>query len=261
MKPSFKISAISLAVLGSFSFVSNANAGNTDYSNQTTAGVISVIGAGNSISGDNLKVDSAGYQSNSQRNEGVYIGDGSSASFGGDYFEVKFKETDSTHEFAGVQVNTQGQDTTAIFNSTSTVIDVEGPGASLKWGFGLLVNGINGKASAKFTGGDVLIRATTENYTSQTLTVKENSEIINELLVGLQFFSELDIARVNESLKTFVANLKWDGSFIMKLINIPFYKMDKASFTIKKEMLKEIQVTFEKYQDIPQEQMRLEVYD
>ena len=47
----------------------------------------------------------------------------------------------------------------------------------------------------------------------------------------------------------------------MKLINIPFYKMDKASFTIKKEMLKEIQVTFEKYQDIPQEQMRLEVYD
>ena len=90
---------------------------------------------------------------------------------------------------------------------------------------------------------------------------KENSEIINELLVGLQFFSELDIARVNESLKTFVANLKWDGSFIMKLINIPFYKMDKASFTIKKEMLKEIQVTFEKYQDIPQEQMRLEVYD
>ena len=90
---------------------------------------------------------------------------------------------------------------------------------------------------------------------------KENSEIINELLVGLQFFSELDIARVNESLKTFVANLKWDGSYIIKLVNIPFSKMDKASFTVKKEMLKEIQVTFEKYQDIPQEQMRLEVYD
>lgn len=90
---------------------------------------------------------------------------------------------------------------------------------------------------------------------------KENSEIINELLEGLQVFSELDIARVNESLKTFVENLKWDGSFIMKLINIPFYKMDKASFTIKKEMLKEVQATFEKYQDIPQEQMRIEVYD
>lgn len=76
------------------------------------------------------------------------------------------------------------------------------------------------------------------------------------MLVGLQVFSELDIARVNESLKTFVENLKWNGSFIMKLINIPFYKMDKASFMIKKEMLKEIQATFEKYQDIPQEQMR-----
>ena len=199
MKPSFKISAISLAVLGSFSFVSNANAGNTDYSNQTTAGVISVIGAGNSISGDNLKVDSAGYQSNSQRNEGVYIGDGSSASFGGDYFEVKFKETDSTREFAGVQVNTQGQDTTAIFNSTSTVIDVEGPGASSKWGFGLLVNGINGKASAKFTGGDVLIRATTENYTSQTLTVKENSEIIfdNTGDVTVESFSPFGVTVVD----------------------------------------------------------------
>lgn len=90
---------------------------------------------------------------------------------------------------------------------------------------------------------------------------KENNEVINELLEGLQIFSELDIVRVNESLKTFVENLKWDGSFIMKLINIPFYKMDRASFTIKKEILKEIQTIFEKYEDIPQEKMRMEVYD
>lgn len=176
MKLSFTYSSISLAVVSALFSSFPAIAANTDYSNQIVSGAISVIGQGNSISGDNLKVDQAGYQETSTRNEGVYIGDGSSAVFGGDYFEVSFSADDPTHEFAGVQVNGQGNETKAIFASQSTVIDVKGPVSSGKWGFGLLVNG-TGNASAEFTGGDVFIRSTTEDYTSQTLTVKAGNSI------------------------------------------------------------------------------------
>ena len=176
MFSSFQRTSISMAVFAALTYSLPALAVNTDYSNQTVSSVISVIGQDNSVSGDNLTVNGSSYQANSTRNEGIYIGNGSSGYFGGDYLEVNFYEADTEHEFAGVQVNGQGDETKAIFSAKSTVIDVEGPVSSGKWGFGLLVNG-TGNASAEFTGGDVWIKATTENYTSQTLTVKSGNSI------------------------------------------------------------------------------------
>lgn len=176
MSQLFKHSTLSMAVLMTLSVSASVSAATTDYSNQTLDTAISVIGEGNNVTGDNVKITGPGYVETSTRNEGIYVGNGSSAHFGGDYLEVNFSADDTSLEFAGVQVNSQGDGASVEFASKSTVIDVKGPSASGKWGFGLLVNGTQG-ASANFTGGDVLIRSETENYTSQTVTVKAGSTI------------------------------------------------------------------------------------
>lgn len=171
------ISLIASAVLAAIS--SAAVAAQNDYSNQTLDHGISVIGNGNSIIANNLSITGASYESNSTRNEGIYIGAGSSGQFGGEKLEIRFDEDDTSHEFAGIQVNGQETgDASAVFASENTVIDVSGPVSSGKWGFGLLVNGAGtNTASVKFTGGDVFIRTTTENYTAQTATVKANATL------------------------------------------------------------------------------------
>lgn len=90
---------------------------------------------------------------------------------------------------------------------------------------------------------------------------KENSAVINELLKAFRVFSELDIAKTNEYLTCFVNNLRWDSGFMLKLISTTFYQMEDVSFSVKKEMLTEIQSIFSKYKELPETQKRLETYD
>lgn len=195
MKKSLIASAIMMAFTGtSFSAT-------TDYSNQTVDTVISVIGSGNSITGDNVSVIGSSLEPNSNRNEGIYIGQGSSAYFGGGSLEVKFTTDDNTHEFAGIQVNGQKTgDANAIFDSDLTVIEVSGPGSPGKWGFGLLVNGLGtDTASAKFTGGDVYVSTTNSDYTSQSVTVKANAtlEFSNTGNVEIHSYSSYGVTAVD----------------------------------------------------------------
>lgn len=173
--PPPRLTALAWAIALSF----NATAATTDYSDQTLDHGIDVIGAENNITADNLVISGSSYITSSERNEGIYIGAGSSGTFGGNRLEVRFDTDDSAHEFAGIQIN--GQTTgnaSAVFDSDQTVIVVSGPGNSLKWGFGLLVNGAGtNTASARFTGGDVFISTTTEDYTAQSATVKANATL------------------------------------------------------------------------------------
>ena len=90
---------------------------------------------------------------------------------------------------------------------------------------------------------------------------KENGEIINEVLLAFRVFSELDIAKTNESLTAFINNLKWDSGYMLKLISIAFHEMGDVSFSLKKEMLTEIQNVIAKYKGIPDTQKRIETYD
>ncbi len=175
MKPTHLAAAVCLA----FSMSQSSWAAVVDYSDQTLDHGIDTIGEGNGISADNLVINGSSYFQTPNRNEGVYIGAGASGEFGGEVFEVRFDADDTTHEFAGVQVNGQTTgDATAVFSANSTVIEVSGPVSSGHWGFGLLVNGGGeDSASAKFTGGDVYISTTTENYTAQSATVKGNGTL------------------------------------------------------------------------------------
>ena len=156
----------------------------TDYSNKTLNSAINVQGSGNSATGNNVTVTGtsvitdanvnvpAGY------NEGIFIYNGATANFGGDYLKVNFTTTDADKRFAGIHIRCGDEDSSVVFNSKHTEIDVTGPGASNVWGFGLLVNGMGSKtASAKFTGEDVSIKATTKNYSAEAIDVQPTGKI------------------------------------------------------------------------------------
>lgn len=90
---------------------------------------------------------------------------------------------------------------------------------------------------------------------------RENRALINEILSAFQFFSELNIIKMNESLSVFVENLKWDNSFMIKLVSVPFCDIKDTSFALKKEMLTEIQNVVKKYTELPDNQKMIENYD
>jgi len=90
---------------------------------------------------------------------------------------------------------------------------------------------------------------------------KENSRLLYEIVTTFKLFSDVDIAKTNKNLKVFVNNLKWDSSFMMALISTSFCDLNSMSFTVKKQMLTEIQAIIQKYKEIPDSQKQLEVYE
>ena len=175
---------LAAAVLMALSNIANATT--TDYTSKPLTSGIEVRDAGNSATGNNISItkpslimdantiDTAGFY------EGLFVFKGATANFGGDYFKVKFTTTDATKRFAGVHVRSLENETASslVFNSKITDIDVSGPGSSLKWGYGLLVNGSGTKtAAAKFTGGDVSIKANVDNYTAEAINIQKNGNV------------------------------------------------------------------------------------
>lgn len=90
---------------------------------------------------------------------------------------------------------------------------------------------------------------------------RENIPLVNEMLKYIKILSEIDIANTNKQLANLVDNLRWDGGFMMRLLSIPFADMDNMSFTLKKQMLSEIQAVAVKFKELPAEQRRIETYD
>lgn len=88
----------------------------------------------------------------------------------------------------------------------------------------------------------------------------ENINLINDLLNGFKVFSELNVEFTNRQLTAFIANLHWDASFMLNLIGLPFSNLEKISFTLKKEMLLELNKIVKKYQDIPDKEREIETY-
>ena len=90
---------------------------------------------------------------------------------------------------------------------------------------------------------------------------QENNNLINSVLTAFKLYSEIDITFVNRSLKAFVSNLKWDPGYMMRLLSIPFSELEISSFTVKKQMLSEIEAVANRFGDLPSEQKVLETYD
>lgn len=90
---------------------------------------------------------------------------------------------------------------------------------------------------------------------------QENHALITDVLSAFKLYSEMDITFVNKSLTVFVRNLKWDPGYMMRLLSIPFSELEISSFTVKKQMLTEIETVANRFGDLPPEQKVLESYD
>lgn len=107
----------------------------------------------NSASFTDLQVTKDKIPDSSVRFSGVGLSGNKEITFLGQYTNVIISNQE-TEETAGIVLNNGA---TAYFNADNTVIDVKSVGSSGKWGFGLLVNGLNG-SKAVFNGKNVTIK-------------------------------------------------------------------------------------------------------
>lgn len=116
---------------------------------------------------ENLVVDSANFVEgwSTQTSAGVLLRGPVTGNFTGTT-SVNVKD-ENTEQTSGIAVMNGA---IANFDALETNITVESKGKALRWGFGVIAEG---KGSAvNFNGGDVSIKMTQHNYTSQTFTVK-----------------------------------------------------------------------------------------
>ena len=90
---------------------------------------------------------------------------------------------------------------------------------------------------------------------------KENIAILNDIIVSFKVASEINVSKTNEYLKAFANNLKCDKNFMMYIISMDFSKNNELSYLVKRQMLGEIQGIIDKYNNLPDEQKKLEIYD
>lgn len=116
---------------------------------------------------ENLVVDSANFVEgwSTKTSAGVLLRGPVTGNFTGTT-SVNVKD-ENTEQTSGIAVMNGA---IANFDALETNITVESKGKALRWGFGVIAEG---KGSAvNFNGGDVSIKMTQHNYTSQTFTVK-----------------------------------------------------------------------------------------
>lgn len=90
---------------------------------------------------------------------------------------------------------------------------------------------------------------------------KENIDLLREITSVFMIFSELDVDRTNKILSSFVENLDWDKNFILKLISMNFSEIGKASYTVKRNLISEIDEIIEKYKNLSESEKNIDVYD
>lgn len=125
------------------------------------------------------------------------------------------------------------------------------------------INYLNSYKFYSLTEKQKLLNLATSNEERQRILTsfdRENLNLITEMLEGFQVFSEMNVEFTNKQLSAFIANLHWDSGFMLHIIGAPFSELDKISFTLKQEMLKEIRSIVKKYQEIPEKEKNIEIY-
>lgn len=101
---------------------------------------------------------------------------------------------ENTKQTSGIAVQ---DGATANFNSANTNITVESKGSSLRWGFGVIIEGEG--STANFNGENVLIKTTQHDYTSQSFTVASRaaSHFDNSGNVTIESYSPFGVTVVS----------------------------------------------------------------
>lgn len=87
-----------------------------------------------------------------------------------------------------------------------------------------------------------------------------SSELMNSITEYFQEALKYDALGTTQAMDTFSKSLGWDTAFILKLIKLPFYKMEGLSFHQKKNLMREITNLLDKYDQMSEFEKKLEIY-
>ncbi len=87
-----------------------------------------------------------------------------------------------------------------------------------------------------------------------------SSDLMNSIMEFFQEALKFDTLGVTQTMDAFVKSLSWDPAFILKLIKLPFYKMEGLSYYQKKNLIYEITELLEKYDQMSDFEKKLEIY-
>lgn len=87
-----------------------------------------------------------------------------------------------------------------------------------------------------------------------------SSELMNSITEFFRDALKYDTLGTTQAMDAFSKSLSWDPAFILKLIQLPFYRMEGLSFRQKKNMIQEITALMEKYDHMSDFEKKLEIY-
>ena len=90
---------------------------------------------------------------------------------------------------------------------------------------------------------------------------RDNQELVNKILFCYKIFSDIDVQRSNKVFENIVNNLDWDLSFMMAISNLKFNELKDISYTNKKNLLNEIRALVKKYNELPENQRKMNDYN
>lgn len=89
----------------------------------------------------------------------------------------------------------------------------------------------------------------------------EVMSFVNAVKTFLESMKPLGTEKSTAGLTNMCETLNWDAAFALKVMQMPFAKLEGISFTNKKQLLAEIELLIQRYQDMPATQRGLESYD
>ena len=90
---------------------------------------------------------------------------------------------------------------------------------------------------------------------------KDNLDTLNEIIHIFKLYSDVDVLKTTKYLTEFRNNLKWDGGFVLSLISLSFYSLDKTTTSQRKNLLLEITKILNNYKSMPTDNNAVEFYD
>lgn len=87
-----------------------------------------------------------------------------------------------------------------------------------------------------------------------------SSELMNSITDFFQEALKFDMLGTTQAMDIFSKSLSWDPAFVLKLIQLPFYKMEGLSYHQKKKLIHEIAELLEKYDQMSDFEKKLEIY-
>lgn len=98
------------------------------------------------------------------------------------------------------------------------------------------------------------------NSSLNELFEESGRQSLGQIGQAIQAMTEYDPVTTSQALDQLTRSLAWDPSFALKVIGLPLSDLGEMSYSLKKQLLEDMEALLDRYQRIPAEKRRLERY-